>query len=299
MGKNDNVEVNELINKLEVLNKMYELVRFVDPIKKKVLSIDKEECKETDSYCYDIWTKNKICDNCISARAYNENKTYVKIEYNPQSICMVTAVPIEFKDKRIVIEFMKDATNTFICRGIEHENEVDVYSLIDKLNAVVYKDGLTQIYNRRFINERLPIDIINTMMKDGNLSIIMADLDHFKNTNDTYGHIAGDEVLRKFGEILRNSIRMSEDWAARFGGEEFLICLPDTPLEAAAEIAERIRKEMEDQRFGFCTDNIKITSSFGVCSLNEIGDNNFETLIQCADKKLYKAKHNGRNRVEK
>ena len=123
------------------------------------------------------------------------------------------------------------------------------------------------------------------------LSIILFDIDYFKQINDNYGHIKGDEVLEKMGEIINESVRIS-DIAGRFGGEEFLLILPETGIEAAYLLAERIRKSVEKSYFGLET---KVT-------IKEVLQNSkFQTadeFINSADENLYKAKENGRNRIE-
>jgi diguanylate cyclase (GGDEF)-like protein len=133
-------------------------------------------------------------------------------------------------------------------------------------------------------------------MRDKNLSIMMIDIDYFKDVNDTYGHIAGDEVLKEFSSIISNNIRRDLDWVARFGGEEFLVCLPGASTEKAAEIAESIRKAVESHTFIYLDKRINITSSFGVAGMES--GMHIETLIESADKYLYMAKQEGRNKVE-
>ena len=125
----------------------------------------------------------------------------------------------------------------------------------------------------------------------------MIDLDHFKDVNDSHGHIVGDGVLRQLGDILRDEAR-SVDLAARSGGEEFVILLPDTDLEGAVVFAERLRKRVEEHDFAETGDPLRITVSVGVASASiEGGLTEPESLIAKADEALYRAKNDGRNRV--
>ncbi|MBF0592989.1 MAG: GGDEF domain-containing protein, partial [Nitrospirae bacterium] len=126
------------------------------------------------------------------------------------------------------------------------------------------------------------------------LSVIMYDIDHFKKVNDRYGHFVGDVVLQEVSRIVGAEIRKS-DYLARLGGEEFLTVLPYTPLKVAIEIAERLRKSIEDARLNICGNKVAITASFGVAELNE--DSDKDSIVRDADEMLYEAKRLGRNTV--
>jgi diguanylate cyclase (GGDEF)-like protein len=213
---------------------------------------------------------------------------------------MITAIPFQLDHRTIVIELMKDTTNSMIFGTAEESdgNKSKIYAMIESMNNLALKDALTGVYNRRYINEKLPVDIISAALSQQNLSIIMADIDYFKKINDTYAHLAGDCVLKNFAETLTKCIQRESDWVARFGGEEFLICLPSANLEKAVEVAELMKKTIEEKEI-LCGENtLRITASFGVCSIQPKQGDNIETLIQGADSKLYAAKNNGRNRVE-
>lgn len=291
-------EYGFITDKLSLFEKMYDSVRVVDPIRKVVFDFKDNEVIETKLVCHDFWKNNSQCDNCISIRAYRENDTVFKIEQNGEAIFMVTAIPVEINDQRMVVEFLKKANNNLYYGIGKNENSSMVFSSIDHMNQIVVRDFLTKLYNRRFINERLPNDLFNATVKNEPLSLIFADIDHFKKVNDNYGHSAGDQVLREFAEILSKHIRCDKDWVARYGGEEFLVCLPDTDLEAARAIAERIREAVMQKEFILNGKVIHITSSFGVHSVHDENEClTIDGLIDLADKKLYNAKLNGRNRV--
>ena len=197
-----------------------------------------------------------------------------------------------------VIELLKNKTNS-IDSG--HENHAEIFEMIDSMNNLALKDTLTGIYNRRYIYEKLPVDIISASLSEQSLSIIMADIDFFKKVNDTFGHLAGDCTLKSFSDILLSCIRRGNDWVSRYGGEEFLICLPGAGVEKAIEIAEHIRSTVENKVILFGEHTINITASFGVCCIKPTPGApgvSVEKLIECADDKLYEAKKYGRNRVE-
>lgn len=157
-------------------------------------------------------------------------------------------------------------------------------------------DGLTGIHNRAWLQNNLPQMIERAQMPDMELSIIMVDLDHFKQFNDTYGHIAGDDAIQCAAKILNSTLRPA-DFAVRFGGEELLIILPDTDQQSCLSVAERLRSKIaqtsvvNDKQLPLP----HITASFGVATL--IAGQDIFAFIAAADTALYRAKNAGRNQV--
>lgn len=290
-------EIKEHVNKLTSFEKMYQQIRVVDPINNKVLDYTENHFSETTETCFSAWQRNEVCKNCISMRAYNENDTFVKIEFNQEKIFLITAIPLELSNRKVVFELLKDITHSMIIDGENLKDKIEVKRILYKANLAAVTDELTQIYNRRYIIEKLPVEMVQHHLKNAPLSIIMADIDFFKRINDNFGHIAGDYILKEFALILKYCIRQEKDWVARFGGEEFLICLPDATKQFALEIAERMRKEIEEGIFIYNDVEIRLTSSFGVFTIKDKKTKDYDEFIKGADKNLYQAKHNGRNQV--
>jgi diguanylate cyclase (GGDEF)-like protein len=169
--------------------------------------------------------------------------------------------------------------------------------LLESLNNMASIDTLTKVYNRRYLDKHLGDQILTS--KEGNLylSVIMLDIDFFKKFNDTYGHDAGDYVLMHFAGTLRANVREG-DIVARYGGEEFIVVLSHTDLQGAYEVAEKLRKKVEDMSLAAINEENapKITCSLGI-SCYPLHGNSVDKLIQSADKALYKAKNSGRNRT--
>ncbi len=162
-----------------------------------------------------------------------------------------------------------------------------------KLFSFATIDALTGLYNKRFIKSELENQIKIAKRNKRQLSLMIIDIDDFKKLNDTYGHIAGDEFLKKTAFHLNRSLR-EQDSAGRFGGEEFLILVPETDIDGAVILAERIREEIFNTELIFKKKKIKTTISIGVSEYNgELPDE----LIHNADKELYKAKASGKNRI--
>jgi len=158
-------------------------------------------------------------------------------------------------------------------------------------------DALTGLYNRRYLDSHLKTLFDRAAARGRPLSLMITDIDRFKPINDTHGHAAGDEVLREFAQRLRKNVR-GIDLACRYGGEEFVVVMPDTERAVAETVAERIRNEIESQAFAACsgTQSLRVTVSIGVASILPEGDS-AEALMKRADAALYEAKNTGRNRV--
>lgn len=161
----------------------------------------------------------------------------------------------------------------------------------EELERLSTSDALTGLHNRRFLTQRLSEELSRAYRQKTSFTVLMADVDEFKKYNDTYGHPAGDEVLKKVANILRNSTR-AMDSTARYGGEEFAVLLNDTTGKEAFEVAERIRTQVESQEFT----GRKITISIGMAEFPEDGYT-ADAVISSADEALYEAKRGGRNRV--
>ena len=165
-------------------------------------------------------------------------------------------------------------------------------ALRDQLRNQALRDGLTSLYNRRFLEEVQERLCLDAERRGTSIAMIMLDLDHFKKLNDTYGHSGGDTVLREVAAAILSSIR-GTDIACRFGGEELLILLPDCNLEMAAGKAEQIRNRIASLTF---TGGMAVTGAFGVAAVPETSAA-ARTLLNDADAALYQAKTAGRNRV--
>lgn len=157
-------------------------------------------------------------------------------------------------------------------------------------------DPLTGLYNRRYADIHLDALIERARLKESGLAVVILDLDHFKSVNDTFGHSAGDIVLREFSRRLQDNVR-GVDLVARIGGEEFMVVMPDAGEAAAREITERIRQATEEPEFVVDEDgtSLRVTVSIG-CATLEPHESTFE-LMKRADSALYQSKHGGRNRI--
>ncbi len=161
-------------------------------------------------------------------------------------------------------------------------------------------DELTRVASRRFFGKHFPREIDRAARYRRPLSLILCDIDFFKNVNDTLGHAGGDEILRQFGTRLQESLRRGIDWVARLGGEEFAVILPETNYDQALDAARRLRACVADRPFQASGNTVEVTASFGMCNLQQVplGDRKTaDHMLRIADAALYRSKHAGRNRV--
>ena len=171
-----------------------------------------------------------------------------------------------------------------------------VKALQDRISEMAITDGLTGLYNRRHLDERLDEMFEHSVRLHEPLSVVMFDIDHFKKVNDTYGHQVGDVVLTQFAQLLKHAAR-DIDRIGRYGGEEFMVLLPGTVLDAGVTFAKRARQEVETHQFEYEGGVLKCTISAGVAGYPNPGVHTRQQLVKAADDALYVAKTTGRNRV--
>jgi two-component system cell cycle response regulator len=161
-------------------------------------------------------------------------------------------------------------------------------------------DDLTRVASRRFFSKHFPREVERAARYGRALSLILCDIDFFKNVNDTLGHAGGDQVLMQFGARIQQMLRRGVDWVARIGGEEFAIVLPETGYQPALDAARALRSGIANKSFTVQGQEVKVTASFGLCGLDHVpaGERKIpEHMLKVADVALYRSKHAGRNRV--
>ncbi|MDU4890816.1 MAG: GGDEF domain-containing protein [Clostridium sp.] len=289
--------LREVKERLSIFKNLYDSIRLVNPINDSIINHECENLSVKSGFCYDIWKRNERCENCISRVAYDKEETAVKIEYSEGKIILVIASPLIIKNNKYVIEMIKDVSQNGRISNMDTNYEESVLGFLNVIKERTVKDELTDVYNKAYINERLPKDLRISVNENLSTSVVMIDLDYFKNINDTYGHVIGDKVLRDFAAIVKNYTRSdSMDWIGRYGGEEFILVLNNADEDIAQNIAERIRKRINDNIFKYDDVEIRITCSLGIYS-SKGKDINMDDAVEKADKNLYKAKASGRNKI--
>ncbi|MEA1918389.1 MAG: GGDEF domain-containing protein [Campylobacterota bacterium] len=191
-----------------------------------------------------------------------------------------------------IVALIRFLVSSVVLLFVLYITEYSFSKMQDSLNMQTLTDPLTQLYNRRKIDETIKKSIETIQRNPSPLSLVIMDIDDFKSVNDTYGHLVGDEVLKALANILQKNIR-NIDTLGRWGGEEFIIVLPHTPLEDAILSIERLQQEINT--FNFKTVG-QITCSYGLCSANT-SEYKDQELITCADDALYEAKNSGKDKI--
>jgi two-component system, cell cycle response regulator len=185
-------------------------------------------------------------------------------------------------------------------RFLALENELK--ARIEEIRQLSITDELTGLFNRVYFYEHMSLEIMRAKRYGQDLALIMADIDHFKRINDTHGHVAGDAVLRGFGHFLKTSVREQVDWVVRFGGEEFIIVMPQTDVYGGYAMADRLCRAIATMPFAVNgTQQHYMSASFGVADLSDCMLKSSratpDLFVELADTHLYEAKEGGRNRV--
>lgn len=232
-----------------------------------------------------------------------EKKTKA-VDFDPN---MIYSIPIRVKDETFgilnVYHAQMPAVSLYQKQLMEKlapyvSTAIGAISMHNKIKGLSVIDELTQLYNRRYIMELFKTEFNKTSRYNTRLSMIMIDIDDFKKINDTYGHLSGDLVLKTLSGLIRSGLR-SVDLPGRYGGEEFILILPETGKENAVTVAERIRKKIRDHTFKTMSgESITLTVSLGLSESSELESQSSELeLIKIADARLYKAKRTGKNKV--
>ena len=191
---------------------------------------------------------------------------------------------------------VQQEANTMLERRV-HERTRDLESLNEQLLKLNATDALTGLKNRGCFDRTFQSAVVRAYRYQETLSLLVIDIDHFKNFNDTYGHLVGDDCLKMVARNIRRFVTRDQDMAARYGGEEFVVLLPDTPADGAHKVAERIRQEIGDTAFRVSGEMLHLTVSIGVCSICPERADATNEIFRYADDALYEAKGRGRNRV--
>lgn len=276
--------LDEIENDLNRYHKLYDTLRIVDPVSKLVIAHSGKIVDGSENTGCAYWEDHSLKDSPIAMRAFQENECFIELKHLADAAFLISAIPIETSRGKLVLELLKDVTNSLL---------IGPYDNSDPINNLAFKDELTNLFNRRYVDERLPEDIIKAFTEQLPMSLVFLDVDNLKEINDLLGHAFGDKVLKEVSEIIMRSIRFDTDWVARYGGDEFLICLNNTETKEAFEIAERIRNKIADLVI-LENRKIKTTASLGIYSTGQ-EEMTAAEVISLADHKMYEAKRNGKN----
>ena len=267
-------------------SELFDVVRLVDPINMVVYNLHDGKFTAQADGCYHVWNKTGRCENCVSSRCFIDEARYSKFEFIDQDIYHVVAQPVLVEGRKFVLEVVTASNDNVLLSAFGNNDFVD---RITNYNHKVYTDALTQLSNRRYLDERLPV-LVNRAAHDGaSLSVAMVDIDDFKRVNDVYGPLKGDEVLQTAAAHLKKGIAPgADDIVARYGGDEFFVALKGITRE---ELERRLQKVLEL----VASSELAITVSVGAHFKPVAERVEAEKLIRRADRAMYGIKTAGKN----
>jgi two-component system cell cycle response regulator len=218
------------------------------------------------------------------------------VDLESTNLTLVNNQPVVALQPHKLVNNDQIKTGNVIFKFLERGN-IETVSVAQTFNKAVM-DPLTGIFNRGALNGEGPDRFNKSRILGTPLSVIAFDIDHFKKVNDSHGHPAGDHVLKELARVVKDTLIRAGDFFARFGGEEFCLLLLGSPLPRVEEIAERIRRTIQDHPFEFEGTKIPVTISVGIAIIKD-SDHGWADIFSRADKALYESKHGGRNRVSK
>lgn len=241
----------------------------------------------------------RLQDALEAHRRYHRLETQIKTAAAAEKMQVLQSrLELEKLESELALSQLREAELAELNAQL-HTVDREKSRLLELLERQSYEDALTGLHNRRSLDVRLAAELLRSQRYQGKLSVALGDIDYFKNINDQFSHAVGDEVLRTIASILRESIR-GTDYAARYGGEEFVLVFPETPLEDAAAVCEKIRERIASFRWSTIHEYLgqgqRVTISFGVTEANSRFERH-EDLIAYADALLYGAKGAGKNQV--
>jgi len=261
---------------------------------------------EIGETCYScIHGRDEVCAHCGVVKVFEDGKVHdhhstLALPDGTTRVVHSISAPIWDGDGKIVnaVEVVRDVTERVAMEKDIKEKSWELERANKKLSKMAVTDGLTMLFNHRFFQDSLKREFKRLARHRALpfLSLAMIDLDNFKRLNDTFGHQAGDRVLRGISRLLKDGVRTT-DIVARYGGEEFVIIMPETDFGGTEVVAERLRQTIENAVFAYKEDNLKVTVSIGLASYPQENIRSEDELIKAADRALYKAKELGKNRV--
>lgn len=254
-----------ILKEHDFIYSLYDYIRIVDPIQKTVEYAARPQAEEIsggEHECFRLWDRGQVCENCISMRAFNSGNAFIKFDCWGDKVFMVTAVPVMVAGCRQVAELLKDITHTGIL-FINGKETDQIHKILIKRNQALVRDTLTGAYNRDFIFERLPHDILRANKGGQPLTLIFVSINGFRAINDQYGLMAGDLVVKEFVKALKHYCTGNSDWCARYDGVEFLLILDNTTEKQAYQTCKRLAKKITRITVPFEKHVIRISADIG------------------------------------
>ena len=283
-----NLDVLSVLEGKSEINKLFPIARLVDA-SNYICKIVDGKVLPTNRKCSCVRGRNRPCTNCITHRAYMEQKQMTKLQYSENAVQLVLAVPVVYKNTKYVLELIKDITDGLVVHDKLHPENTDIHAIINELNTLAVMDPFTNLYNKKYIEKQMHEDIDKVIMSNKTYILALFDIDNFKWVNDTYGHSTGDLVIQDVVDVINKHILKLNCWAARYGGDEFLLAFKDEALENVVKCCESIKYDIGIKEYEVGDSRFISSISIGIYQFNRDTDT-YETLLKNVDIAMYENK---------
>ena len=291
MGQEDKIfSIDVMLKALAdtlTVDKLFDVYRFVDMETHLVHNYVDGEMVDSCQKCYTLWNRSKPCPNCSSERALEQKKQIMKMEYLGDKSILILSIPWEKDGKEYVLELGLDVTNSFSVYDATSEDSSELRELINSYSDLAARDSFTGLYNKGHANNLLR-EIFDKKSTDLKLALALIDIDHFKEVNDCFGHLCGDEVILYVVAKINEINKRCGGWAARIGGDEFLLASPYGDAGCVTNVCEQLMAEIEGHSFKKGDKEYKIAISFGVAAYQP--QETLEEFLERLDMKMYEHK---------
>lgn len=272
--------INDIVN----ATSLFDYYRIIDPKKNIAYSYKDGELKEIGKHCYDIWNRRSSCVSCVVKKAITHKKPFLKIENSASGVTFeVVAVPVVIKGVTYGLELIKDVTNTLFISDATVDNGLTLNQCVSRYKELSSRDSFTGLHNKEFALQ----EISDYLESGEQVGLAIIDIDKFKEINDTYGHIAGDEVIIYLTNALLDIDAKISSRSGRFGGDEFIVLFPN-PKTDVESILNPLETTLVNHVFSKDGKDFRVSFSYGYAESEK--DDDVLTLIDRADKKMYERK---------
>lgn len=283
-------KMSKTLKKYCTNEELFDYYRIVEPVAHQVYDMEDGRLIPYNELCHRVWNRKNECVNCSSIRALQEQNTIVKLEYMESMIYLVFSTPVTINDETYVLEYIKDVTLSLMVNSI-HDDKGDnknITSLIHRFNELLVHDDYTGLYNKSYVCQKLSDEISKARRARTSISAVVIDIDDFKEINDTYGHVSGDKVILKLASKLKEYQKDDDIWAARIGGDEFLLVFKNTSEETVHQRRRRLETEIGDIAFKGSKERFHAYISTGAAVWQS--EDTAKDLIHKADLAMYEEK---------
>lgn len=268
-----------------------EFYRLVDTDCERVYDYHDGKLILSDEPCYAIWKRGAACINCISKRAVTEGKRYIKLDMTDGKVFLICASPVTILGRTLSLEAIWNVTERLATTEGQEDEDSLIHDLIDRFNLFVVQDAYTGLFNKKYAEQQLQNGVVSWSPQCP-LTVVMMDIDEFKEVNDRYGHIRGDMVIRKLAGLLRECAGELSGTVCRAGGDEFIMIFRGSSSSEVARAVDRLKKQVFQMEFGQ-EETFHISVSAGIAEYTEdMGC--WEVLLDRADQFMYMEKRKKR-----